>query len=273
VLDKIVLAALTRLPPQAQFEDGTAALLAEAQEARELGELTEQGYDLLERSLRVRGLSNCARIITDRAAVEAGRSMNLRRVNTGVYPFWPGPMQLRYEVPDGVDAVEIAYSVRNREEDRLGARVLVKWGPEPVAFEYDLAALDDPGDSTGLSGQIREVTLVSGDWDLELDPPEIEDGQYRATLENLTPGETFHLALAGLSGNDVSAGSVRILPNKFTPPGEAEETEDDDAAPNDDDDRPVHGGAAVAGGCGCRHEGGGGRLLWLFALLVPRSRR
>ena len=270
VLDKIVLASLTHLGSGSNFEDGAAALLAEAEDARDAGELTAFGYDLLARSLRARGLTNCARIISDPAAVEAGRSMHLRRSNAAVHPFWPGPVQLRYEVPDGVDGVEITYGVRGRDDDRIGAAVLVKWGPEPITFEYELAALDDPGDSTGMSGQIREVTLVSGDWDLELDPPEFEDGQFRAPLQNLTPGEVFHVALAGMSREDLTASSVRVVPNVFTPEDDEEEADDDDAAP--DDDGPVRAGAAVSGGCGCRHDPAGALPWLLLPFLVVRRR-
>ena len=265
VLDKIVLASLTHLGPESNFSHGAAALLAEAADARDAGELTEFGYDLLARSLRARGLTNCARIISDREQVEAGRSMYLRRKNAAVHPFWPGPMQLRYEVPEGVDAVEIAYGTRGREEDRIGAAVLIKWGPEPITFEYELSALEDPG-------RIREVTLVSGDWDLELEPPELEDGQYRAKVENVAPGEVFHVTLASLSGGDVTASSVRVVPNVFTPPGEEDEADDDDDAAADDDDGPVHAGAAVAGGCGCRQPPEA-PLPWLLILPLLALRR
>ena len=272
VLDKIVLSALTRLAADATFEETSSAFLAEAEEFRATGELSGFGYDLLDRSLRVRGLVDCPRIIDDPDAVKAGRSMYLRRTTNTVHPYYPGPMQLRYEVPEGVDAVDIAFGLRNRPDDGTAAVVLVKWGDTPIEFAYELAALDDPGDATGEAGRIREVTLVSGDFDLELTPEEIEKDEFRAPLRNLSPGRVFHVALATRATTEVVASNVRIVGDPYVP--DADETggsTGEEVEPADTDAR-VHGEGAVAGGCGC----GTGRApapAWFAIVLAAACRR
>jgi hypothetical protein len=267
-LDKIVLATLTRLPQNATFEELSAALLEEAEASDELGAF---GYEVLERSLRTRGLVDCPRVIEDPEAVVAGRTMYLRKRTPNVHPFYPGPMQLGYVVPEGVDAVDIVFTLRNRAEDGLGAAVLVKWGGA-IAFDYALGELDDPGDATGQSGRIREVTLVRGDWDLELHGEEVEPDTFVVPLRNLAAGQALHVSLASLSTNDLTASSVRIVPSPYIPPSEATgSTGDDGEVPAEGDDA-VHARGAVAGGCGCRS--GAPSSAWILVVLAClRARR
>jgi hypothetical protein len=272
VLDKIVLSALTRMPASATFEEASAALLAEADESVAAGELDDFGRSLLERSLRARGLVDCSRVISDPEAVEGGRSMYLHRVTPNVHPFFPGPMQLRYAVPEGVDAVNVAFDLRSLGDDGLGAVVLLKWGEQPIAFEYELVALDDPGDATGEAGRIREVTLVRGDWDLQLDPVELEPNAFEIPLRNLSPGQVLHVALASVSGSELTASGVRVVPDPYLPEGDETGTEGGEVEPGDDD-RPVHGEAAVAGGCGCRSGGSAAAAVWALVLVAGRRRR
>jgi MYXO-CTERM domain-containing protein len=239
------------------------------------GELDDFGRAVLERSLRVRGLVDCARVITDAASVTSGRTMYLRRRTNTVYPFYPGPMQLRYEVPEGVDAVDIVFGLRDRGEDGLGAAVLVKWGGAPIEFEYELGALDDPGDATGESGRIREVTLVDGDWDLQLPPQEVEENEFDVPLRNLSPGQVFFVALAAVSESDLTASNVRVVPRPFVPEGDetGTDTGTEDAPSAADDDRPVHAEGAVAGECGCRSGGTGVAGLFVLVAVAGVARR
>lgn len=73
------------------------------------------------RALDTRGLFDCPRVITDAEAVEAGRSMYLRPKSTSVTPFFPGPMQLRHEIPQGSDNLIVRFRL-SPEAPRRGTR-------------------------------------------------------------------------------------------------------------------------------------------------------
>jgi uncharacterized protein (TIGR03382 family) len=252
VFDEIVLDTLTRLPRTSSFEDLSRILTEVAREYEARGDIDGVAVDVLRRSLVARGLDDCPRIITNQAAVSGGRSMFLRRKTPTVQPFWPGPTQLRYEVPADDTSAEIVLSLRSRGDGPPDGRVLVKFGEEPMTFEYSLVALDDAGDATGNATAVREVTLVTGDWDLEIEPTRLGDGSYRVELQSLRPGEVLHVSLATAAGSDVVAGGVAVRSLHFDGSGQADTDGDTDGEPQSDDGVDVvHGQGGVAGGCGC----------------------
>jgi MYXO-CTERM domain-containing protein len=211
-LDPVVLGALARLGEDASLEEASAALLAVAHEREASGALPPGTAALLERALVARGLVDCPRVITDPEAVADGRSMWLRRKNVAVEPFWPGPMQLRYQVPNDARAMTVTFELRGRGSDEPpAAAVLVKRSSLPIAFTYDLVARDDLGDPTGASDKVREVTLVGGDWDLQVPAVRTTGRLHEARVDGLLPGEVVHLSVVATAGVDAIADDVRVV--------------------------------------------------------------
>lgn len=276
-IDDLVLRTLPRLARDASLEDGAAALLEVAGEMRDERVLTDDDVAHLERALATRGLLDCPRVITDPDAVRAGRSMHLRRSNATVQPFFPGPMQLRAQVPAGATALEVHFGVRGDDEPEDRVAVLVKRSEQRIAFSYTLVALDDPGDATGETGRIREVTHTEGDWELELEPTEQPDGDFVARIVGVHEGEVVHVALAARGPSDLVATSVAIHPiGAHDDPVDTEgatdsEGDDEDAGAND---ASVSAQATSAGGCGC-HAGSDSSMLlgwWILPLMLRRRR-
>ncbi|MBV1861050.1 MAG: M36 family metallopeptidase, partial [Nannocystaceae bacterium] len=274
VLDSLVLRMLPLLSRDATLEEGAAALLEVAAQMREEGALVSGDVEHLERALATRGLLDCPRVITDPDAVEAGRSIYLRRASVTVQPFLPGPMQLRAEVPAGATALKVHFGLRGAEDPEDRVVVLVKRNEGRVHFTYELIAVDDPGDSTGESGRIREVTRTDGDWDLELDPVEQIGGGYSATIANLHEGEIVHVAFAARGPSDLVATEVAVSPVGVPRMPEGVE----DGADTDGGDLPagasVSAQSTAAGGCGC-HTGPGSAILfgwWILPLMLRRRR-
>src|SRR5690606_23388840 len=165
-------------------------------------------------------------------------------------PFYPGPMQLRYQVPTNERELWMPFRLRPRGfSDPVTARVLVKRGDAPITFEYDLVSVDDPGDPTGETGRVREVVLVSGDWDLEIEPEHLAADEYVARVTGLEPGGVVHVArgdgwMAPATASDVWIG---------TPGAVGPEPDDGSGASSGDDPSgAVHAQDAVSSGCGCR---------------------
>ena len=252
-LDAIVLASLARLASDATLEEAAAAILAVASESRDAGDLTDLQYALLERELVVRGLTDCPRVITDPAAVAEGRTMFLRKVSASVQPFWPGPMQLRYEVPDDAHELVVAVDLSTRGSGEPTAAVLVKRGASPIAFTYDLVARDDAGDPTGAATKVRELTLVGGDWDQRFEATRIAGDAHEVEVGGLQPGEVVYLAVVATANVDVTASNVRVVDGR-----------DHDALGSSSDDgqgdgqvrEDVHGSEASAS-CACTSAGPG----------------
>lgn len=280
-LDPVVLEALTRLPVDATLEEAGAAFLEVASELRDEGSLSAQDVEILDRALSTRGLLDCPRVVGDELAT-SGRTMHLRRRTSVVQPFYPGPMQLRYEVPPGVDTVYVSYTLRGREgenpADDPGAVVLVRRADNPITFTYRLVDADDPGDSTEEVGRIREVTLVEGDWDLELQADLLEDTTYIAPLSNVREGEILHLALASMSEGDLVASDVKVLSHHYVPPAAGDSdvgsSSGGDAEPTAD---RVAGVGPTVGGCGCtsarRVHPAAPMALFVLGLCAVRRRR
>lgn len=258
-LDPIVLGSLARLPNDAVLEEAAAALLELADEAVAAGEITAEHRTLLERELDARGLLDCPRVITDPDDVTSGRTMYLKKVSTAVEPFWPGPMQLRYRVPDDAHELVVEFDLDPRgSDDQPEAAVLLKRGATPIAFTYDLVARDDAGDPTGASGKIRELTLVGGDWDRRIEAVRIADDAHRVVIGGLQPGEVVHLGLVATAEVDATATKVRVV-DDF----EDDDSTSDDAGMDDEAREDVHGTAATAS-CGCTEA----RPTAMRALLV-----
>lgn len=274
VLDGIVLEALTRLAPDSTLEEVSQTLLEVAGERRSEGWLDDFGYDVLRRSLDARGLIDCPRVITDPDLVAEGRSMYLRKKTATVRPFYPGPMQMRYEVEAGERGFWIPFRLQPRgSSNPVSARVLVKRGDTPIEFEYDLVAVDDPGDPTGQAGKVREVVLVSGEWDLEVEPEFLADDEYVARVSGLEPGEVVHVAIVNTSKTNAVASDVWIgAPGAVDVGDEAGSTGADAGSGGDPDS--VHATGAVSSGCAC--AGGGERqglvVCGLFVLAAWRRR-
>jgi len=273
VIDRLVLRMLPLLPSDASLEEGAAAALQVAETMRSEGALTQGDVAHLERAFATRGVTDCPRVITDPDAVAAGRTMHLRRSNASVQPFLPGPMQLRAVVPPGATSLEVHFGLRGDEEPEDRAVVLVKRGDTRMHFTYELVAVDDPGDSTGETGRIREVTRTDGDWDMELDPVLLPDGAYVARITNVHEGEVVHVALAAAGPADLVATSVAVLPIDAHAP-EPDEGETDSDGDEPAKDASVSAQATSAGGCGC-HTGPDSATLvawWMLPLMMRRRR-
>lgn len=273
-MDALVLRMLPLLANDATLEEGAAALLEIAAQMQAEGTLSSGDVEHLERALATRGLLDCPRVITDPDAVQAGRSIYLRRASVTVQPFVPGPMQVRAEVPAGASELKVHFGLRGNEEPEDRVVLLVKRGEARVHFTYELIAVDDPGDSTGESGRIREVTRTDGDWDLELEPVLQTNGDYAATIANLHEGEVVHVALAARGPSDLVATAFAI-----SPVGAPQPSGDTDGGVDTDGQEPPADGsvsaeATSAGGCGC-HTGPGSAILfgwWILPLMLRRRR-
>ena len=274
-MDVLVLRTLPLLDADASLEDGAAALLEVAGQMQGEGLVGEDDVAHLQRALATRGLLDCPRVISDPDAVAAGRTIHLRRTSVTVQPFLPGPMQLRAEVPPGATELEVHFALRGDETPQDRVVVLVKRGEGSIAFSYELVAVDDPGDATGETSRIREVTRTDGDWDLELEPERQPDGGYAARIDGLREGDVVHVALAAAGPSDLIASGVAIVPIGALDEAETEseglgDTEGDAPA----NDASVSAQATAAGGCGC-HTGPDSAILlsWWILQLVMRRRR
>lgn len=275
VLDQVVLRMLPRLSNDASLEEGAAALLEVAEQMRAEGSLSSDDVAHLERALTTRGLTDCPRVITDPDAVASGRSMYLRRSRAVVQPFYPGPMQVRAEVPPGATALQVRFGLRGDEDPEDRATLLVKHGDDRMHFAYELIAVDDPGDATGQTGRIREVTRTSGDWDDEVEPQLELDGAFVARLGNLHEGEVVHLTLAARGPSDLVATSFSVRPVGADEEAEGSTGEVGTGGdePDSADDASVSADTTSVGGCGCHTSPASAILLWWILPLMLRRRR
>jgi len=286
-LDRSVIEALMRMPADVDLEQASALVLEMATHEMEAGSLEAEALELLRRSFDTRGLLSCPRVVTDPEQVaEDGRTLYLRRVDPGVQPFYPGPMQLRYVVPANADDLVLSYTLRARSsDDPVAAHVLVKRADAPIEFEYRLVSVDeppldpDPEEEDDPDVPIRELTLVTGDWDLELEATEIAVDDYALELGGLEPGEVLHLALVNVSNAEAVAIDTLVRSSAERPVDD----DDDDDAPTTSAGEPTGaplGADAVlpgdgASGCACRSAGapgsGGGGPGWLLGALMAAA--
>ncbi len=283
-LDHVVLEGLMRLPRDADVELTSATMLEMADVQVQQGDLSPDDYDLLRRSFEARGLLDCPRVITDAKRVRDGRTLYLRRMDAAVSPFYPGPMQMRYQVPADADDMVARFSLRPRgSSEPVEALVLVKRGDTPISFEYQLVAVDDPpveppDPDAEPSDPVRELTLVTGDWDLELTAIEKTETDYELVLGGLEPGEVLHVMLVNVSPTEATASGTSLFSSAELMPADAGEDStgagDTVVPPMQDEVRAGVGQAGCA--CGLRGAtglGGAGAGLWLLPLLARRRRR
>ncbi|MCA9707863.1 MAG: hypothetical protein KDK70_18570 [Myxococcales bacterium] len=279
-LDQAVIEALLRMPSDADLE--TAAALMEQTVAAQIeaGALTVEDGELLHRSLESRGLLSCPRVITDPADVAAGRFVYLRRADDGVYPFFPGPMQLRYEVPPDADDMVVTFTLTPRQsDDPVEAAVLVKRGDAPIAFEYQLVAVDDPPPEGTSDDPLREVTLVTGDWDLELRPAEVTKDDYVVELGGLEPGEVLHVMLVNVTPTEAGATEAIVRSSTAWVDDAAGSTGGSAAETGALPEVELVRAGAATGGCDCRSgapdgsSGAGWGALAGLLLAAHRRRR
>lgn len=286
VLDPLVLEMTTRVATDTSLEEAAAILLEIGKQAVVEGRLDDDGLDTLVRAFGARGLFDCPRVITDQRRVEVGQTMYLRRLTSAAQPFYPGPMQLRYEVPPGVSRAFVRFKlVAQGSSNPVYAHVLVRRADTPITFEYRLVAVDEEvevpedGSEPEDPDPVREVILTTGDWDDELMPYEYAPNEYEVELTGLAPGQVLHLGLVNVATNTAVASSVRVQTDVAVDDDEEGEGETEGPMPQpngvdiDDAER------TVAGGCTCTHDGGGdaptGWALMLLGLglgLGPRRR-
>jgi MYXO-CTERM domain-containing protein len=227
-MDQAVLAALMQMPPDADLEAGAELVLETFAQQVQLGALSADEHALLVRSFDARGLLGCPRVITDPKRVRDGRAMHLRRVDDGIYPFYPGPTQLRYEVPPDADDMVVTFSLKaSSGSDPVEARVLVKRGDEPIAYEYQLVAVDDPpvdppeDPAEVPEDPVQEVVLVTGDWDLELSATLVAENDYLVELGGLLPGEVLYVTLVDVAPDNATASGVSLRSSTALPSDDA----------------------------------------------------
>lgn len=272
-LDEVVIETLMELPPDASYEDFTQSLMSVADRWIEQGRWEPDDRDWLRRASSSRGLDDCPRVATEPGDVRTGVTLHVRRRGPATQPFFPGPLQLRYRVPPGATVVEIRVRTRSRGEGPTGVRFLVKRSAQPITFEYDVVAVDEPGDPTGMTGRIREVTFVDGDWDREYEGEPVV-GDESVVRVAVRPGETLHVAVANVADEDVVLSSLRVYAPGVDVAQDADEVVGTGTGTGVTVEE-VRPGAAVAGGCGCRssHDGGGGLMSVLFSALLGSIRR
>lgn len=287
-LDNAVISGLMRMAPDSSLEEAAARILEMAQLGGAQDQLSPDEQRLLRRSFEARGLDDCPRVVTDPKELRDGRTLYLRRDDASIHPFYPGPMQLRYEVPADGDDMVVRYTLRPRgSTDPVTATLLVKRGDEAIEFGYRVVAVDNPPTETEEgeppSDPVRELVLVSGDWDMEMSGVEVTEDDYEVRLGGLEPGEVIHVML-------VNAGSVEAVASDVRAHASTELPDDDDGAtPMDEDpsDLPAVDEVSAEGGeagCACTtvarprdagegRAGEGWKLLGLLMLGAAARRR
>lgn len=218
-LDLAVLEMLMRLSADADLEEAAHTLLQVAHERRGAGEWDDVDLQHLIRAFDERGLFECERVIRDPAAVNGGRTMYLRPYNSGVAPFYPGPMQLRHVVPEGSDNIIVRFrlaprgtSTGNPITSPVGAVALIKRGEDaPIRFEYDLTAVETSGDPAGKAPTVKEVIQVRGDWDIEQAATLVLGSENQLVIRGFHPGEVVHVTLVNIASTEAVAGAVSVI--------------------------------------------------------------
>jgi hypothetical protein len=261
-------------------------VLEAAERQGRLGELAQDELELLRRSFEARGLLDCPRVITDPERVRSGRTMHLRRTSDDIHPFYPGPMQLRYEVPPDAHDMVVTFTLKPyRSSGPVEARVLVKRGDTPIEYEYRLVAVDDPPvdppddpEETPVD-PVQELVLVSGDWDHALEASLVAENDYLLELGGLEPGQVLHVALVNISPDNAAASGVSV--RSSTEPPLPSETGDESGTgtsgstgelPAVDEVTPGAGTSSCACGAG-GGRGEGWAAAWGLGILLGLRRR
>lgn len=283
-LDPMVIDMLTRLPGDADLETASWTLLELAEAAHVAGEWTQEDLDQMIRAFDARGLYECERVITDPERVAGGRSMYLRPKTAAVTPFFPGPMQLRHEVPEGSDNVVVRFRLAPGEDgpadNPVGVLVLLKREDAPLAFDYTLTALDKSSDGSS-KGSVREVIKVEGDWDLALPASLLGASDNQLVLRGFRPGEVVHVALASVSPSESVASGVAVvsLPTEFLDNGSVQvdvelgDTDSDSGTGGGGLDAPELDADPAMASCACDSGDGPGAGLVVLGVLGLAARR
>ncbi|MCB9566589.1 MAG: M36 family metallopeptidase [Myxococcales bacterium] len=216
-VDHAFLEMVMRLPNDSDLETAAKTFLQVAEERRTAGEWSDADIEHTTRAFDARGLYDCPRVITDPDVVNSGRTMYLRPNGTGVTPFYPGPMQLRHEVPDGTDNIIVRFrlsprgsSTGNPNTNPVGALVLIKREDAPIEFEYDLTEVEQSGDPEG-KVSVKEIVQVRGDWDIEEAATLVVGSENQLVIRGFRPGEVVYVTLVNTLTNEAVAGSVSVI--------------------------------------------------------------
>jgi hypothetical protein len=288
-LDPLVIEMLTRLPADADLQLASWTIYDLAMDGFAEGTWTESDLQSLVRAFDERGLYDCERVIEDPERVSSGRSMYLRQKGTAVTPFFPGPMQLRHEVPADTDNIIVKFRLgpgNGPPDNPVGVVVLLKRADAPIEFTYTLTALDK-ANGGGSKPSVREVIDVDGDWDLLLRASTLGASDNQLVIRGFRPGEVVHVALANLASSEQVAGGVAVVsvPPEFLDDGtvhvdvdlaEMGESETDSDASSGGWTDPEIEEQAPTASCACTSAGGVGDalgLLMVVPLLLRRRRR
>ena len=274
-LDPLVIDMLTRLPIDVDLETASWTVLELAEDAG----WSASEMDTLIRAFDTRGLYDCPRVIVDPTRVSAGRTMYLRPKGAAVTPFFPGPMQLRHEVPVGSDNIVVRFRAGENDEvpdSPTGVVVLLKREDARIAFTYTLTALDRAPD--GSKPSVREVIAVAGDWDHQFTASLLGTSDNQLVLRGFRPGEIVHVALGNQTSAEIAASGVAVLslPTEFLDEGKVDV--DADLGDTDtDSDSEAAGDAGIGspelmiGGaessCACRADGKDRGLAGMMSMM------
>lgn len=240
IVDAILLETLPRLSPDSSLDDFGRTFLGVAGEFRDAGTLDGEGYALIERGLAGRGLLDCPHVITDVELTTDGKRMVMIPGDDTITPFAPGPLQLRYEVPEGETEVTVFATVSlsgSQEEPEI--TVLMRTGDEPITFTYEV---------------VDDVIVVSGDWEVEQAAESLNGEDYILRLP-VNPGDVLHVSLANRSPAGATVSNFFVV-----------------ASDVDEEPEPEPG-------CGCTSPAPGSEaqpwmalLVGLFGVATMRSR-
>jgi MYXO-CTERM domain-containing protein len=152
--------------------------------------------------------------------------------------------------------------------------VLLKRGDPPITYTYDLAATDEvTGDPDG--DAVREVVLVRGDWDEELELSQIAEHEYRASRGGLAPGEVVYVTVVDVGTSTLTASDFRVYSSvEISEPEGDTQTSDASSTGEDAADRITTGVAVSA--CDCAAPGRPstpGGTPWAAGLVLLAARR
>jgi len=268
-MDLAFIEMVMRLPPDSDLETAANTLHDVALERRAADEWTDLDIEHLERAFDARNLYDCPRYITEPADVIKGRSMYLRGKSSAVTPFYPGPMQLRHEVPEGSDNVIVRFrlsprgtSTGNPNTNPVGALVLLKREDSPIEFEFDLTQVENSGDPDQKSS-VKEITQVRGDWDMEREASLVIGSENQLILRGFRPGEVVWVTLVNQLSSEAVAGSVSVISidpalldhGSFPGAGETGSDEESDSETDAGGDGDIIETGEPTTACACRAEG------------------
>jgi MYXO-CTERM domain-containing protein len=269
-LDAVVLASLPLLPNDASIEQASAALLEVASAELDAGTWTAQEWEELERTLAGRNLLDCPRVTDGAIEPDDGRFLYVRGRSSGVTPFWPGPLQLSHRIAAESDNLLLSFEVSGQgnsagqpTDDGVDLRVLLKRGGSPITFEYTLGQV---GNASGEDEDVDEITIVSGDWDVEYEPSVLAGKRREVFVRGLEPGELVHVAFVNRAKPNAVVREIFV--------GSVPSEDLDNGSPNDLEPLDTR----LDDGCNCTSagrgaEGASGLVLGLLLLAGVRRRR